>query len=463
MKRLATVTIVAALIGTPAFAADMAVKAPPPPPAPVYNWTGFYLGGTLGYSVGHDPATDIFSGSPTIDTATVAPAGPVGGFEAGYNWQIDHWLIGIEGDWQWMGQHDSWCLDCFPTIGRGIGQKLPWSATVRGRLGYAVGPVLFYTTGGAAFGKVETTINCCFNGTSATFDDQKSGWVFGAGIEAALVDNWSAKIEYLYLDLGNTTHTLGGFLTGTSEVRDHIFRAGLNYRFGAAQYQAAYVPNVLPVKAPISAHLYNWTGFYAGGNFGYSVGRDPTLQSFAGVPNDQFTFAPNGWLVGGQVGYNWQISSLVLGLEGDAQWSGQKDTGLCRDCPPTAGFGYQLIEQKLPWFATARGRIGYAAGPSLFYVTGGVAFTELRTAYSDAALPATFSTTISNYKTGAAVGAGIEAALFGNWTAKAEYLYLDFGAATVSITGATEGPLTLSSQLRDNILRAGLNYKFGAM
>jgi outer membrane immunogenic protein len=463
-KLLVAVVTAAAFCGAPALAADMAVKAPPPAPAPGYSWTGFYVGGTLGYSSGRDPATDNFSGSTTSDTGTIAPAGAVGGVEAGYNWQMSRWFLGLEADWQATGQDNSFCLDCFPEPGRGIAQKLPWFATVRGRLGYAVGPALVYATGGAAFADVRTTINCCFDGTSVNFNDSKTGWTAGGGIEAALVGNWTAKLEYLYLDLGSTSDTITSpsTVTGTTHVHDNIFRFGLNYRFGAAPYQAAYVPSAMPLKAPVLAPSYSWSGFYLGANLGYSIGRDPTAQSLSGAPNDLINFAPAGVIGGGQLGVNWQINSLVFGLEGDGQWSAQRDTGLIRDFPPTPGFGYQNIEEKIPWFATVRGRLGYAVGPALFYVTGGVAFTQVHTNYSDSNVAAVVSSTsFNNYRTGAAVGGGIETALMGNWTAKAEYLYLDFGNITVAPM-LNFSPNPLSTQVRDNVFRLGLNYKFAA-
>jgi outer membrane immunogenic protein len=463
----------AALLAGPATAADLPVKAAPPPvSAPAYNWTGFYLGGTLGYSVARDPSAPTFpTFGPPFDQVTLAPGGWVGGVEGGYNWQINRWLVGLEADWQWTGEKDSFCLDCSP-LGRGIEQKLPWFATARGRIGYAVGPALFYATGGAAFGDVRTTLSCCGppSQISAPITEHKTGWTAGGGVEGALAGNWTAKIEYLYVNLGNTTDSFvipafaPAFMVGTSSIRDHIFRIGLNYRFGGTPYQAAgTASSSMPVKAPIvaAAAPYSWTGFYLGGNIGYSVGRNQIGQSFAGIPNDQFTFAPAGWLGGGQLGFNVQTGSVVFGVEGDWQWSDEHDTGLCRDCPATAGFLYQLVGQKLPWFATVRGRVGYAAGPVLFYVTGGAAFTQLHTDYTEAVLPIFNFASFDNNKTGAAAGGGIEAALGGNWSAKVEYLYMNFGAISVTVpSAATFAPVTLSSQVRDNVVRIGLNYKF---
>jgi outer membrane immunogenic protein len=457
------IVAIAATIGTPALAADMPVKAPPPPvAAPAYDWTGFYLGGTIGYSVGHNPSAPIFPPFSPADQVTLAPGGFLGGVEGGYNWQIKQWLLGLEADWQWTGEKDSFCLDCVP-LGRGLAQNLPWFATVRGRLGYAVGPALFYATGGVAFGEVRTTPECCTTQFGPTFTDDKTGWVAGGGVEGALVGNWTAKIEYLYVKLGSTSDSvvLPPLMVANSSIHDNIFRVGLNYRFGAMPYQAAVAPSPsMPVKAPVAAP-YSWTGFYFGGNVGYSAARDKIVQTFPGFNFDQFTFAPIGWIGGGQLGANAQTGSVVFGVEGDWQWSGERDFGLCRNCPVTPGFNNQNIAQKLPWFATVRGRVGYAAGPVLFYATGGAAFTKLHTDFADTTLPLSISASFNNDKTGAALGGGIEAVLGGNWTAKVEYLYMNFGTVSVTVpSNPVIGPVFLSSQVRDSVVRAGLNYRF---
>jgi outer membrane immunogenic protein len=471
-KTTVGIAALAVLIGTPVLAADMSVKAPPPPvAAPAYDWTGFYLGGTIGYSVAHNPSAPVFPafGGP-FDQVTLAPSGFLGGFEGGYNWQIKQWVFGFEADWQWTGEKDSFCLDCVP-LGRGFAQRLPWFATVRGRLGYAVGPALFYATGGAAFGDVATTPACCTTQFGPTFTDHKTGWVAGGGVEGALAGNWTAKIEYLYLQLGSTSDSfvLPAFAPATmvanSSIHDHIFRVGLNYRFGGTPYApvAAAPSPSMPVKAPVMAiaAAYNWTGFYVGGNVGYSAARDKMVQTFPGFNFDRFTFAPIGWTGGGQFGANVQTGSVVFGVEGDWQWSGERDFGLCRDCPVTPGFNNQNIAQKLPWFATVRGRVGYAAGPVLFYATGGAAFTRLHTDFADTALPLSLSASFDSNKTGAALGGGIEAALGGNWTAKVEYLYMNFGTVSVTVpSNPVVGPVFLSSQVRDSVARAGLNYRF---
>ena len=123
-----------------------------------------------------------------------------------------------------------------------VDQKIKWFGTARGRLGYATGPALFYLTGGLAYGNVKTTLTELAGGTitSASVSDSNIGWTVGGGAEAALWGNWTAKTEYLYMDLGSTTSlNVSNTIAGagalnrllTSDVRAHIFRGGVNYHF----------------------------------------------------------------------------------------------------------------------------------------------------------------------------------------------------------------------------------------
>ncbi|MBR1212074.1 outer membrane protein [Bradyrhizobium sp. JYMT SZCCT0180] len=467
MKRLLLGLVIAVATVASAQAADLAarpVKAPIA--ASVYSWTGFYIGGNFGYGVGHN-SSEPFFGAPPTDRVTLAPRGVLGGLQIGYNWQAGNWVLGAEADWQWTDQRDSYCFNCisFPpgVIGRGVAQEMPWFGTVRGRLGYAAGPALFYATGGLAYGEIRQTLDCCFGAPTATATNSKTGWTAGGGVEAALAGNWTAKVEYLYVDLGSVSNTQiiplafgGGTQVATSDVRNHVGRVGVNYRFGAPPAPAA-AP--MFAKAPVLL-AYNWTGAYVGGNVGYGVARNAGVQTFA-LPNDQLTISPDGVVGGAQAGYNWQSGSVVLGLEGDFQWSGQKDT-ICRLCQPTLGTLTQNFTQEMSWLATARGRLGYAAGPALFYVTGGAAFGEIKTTINQQSPPLNQTSQFNSTKTGWTVGGGIEAALGGNWSAKAEYLYVDLGNVTYTVTQPGFGPLTLATDVRDHVGRVGVNYKFGS-
>jgi outer membrane immunogenic protein len=167
-----------------------------------FSWAGPYLGGNLGYEWGS------VSNNPT------KPSGFVGGVQAGYNWQGGGpWVFGIEGDLEATGANDTFAPWKFSN---------PWFGTVRGRAGYAFNNILFYGTGGLAFGELR----------AETFGLSEShatvGWTLGAGTEFGFAPNWSAKIEYLFVDLSDSSFTITGTTNG---LRSSIVRAGVNYHF----------------------------------------------------------------------------------------------------------------------------------------------------------------------------------------------------------------------------------------
>ena len=257
---------------------------------------------------------------------------------------------------------------------------------------------------------------------------------------------------------------------------------------------AADLPARMPVKAPILVPVWNWTGFYVGGNVGYSWGKSDTHVDYfnpvtglpiappAGSTTDS-KFNLNGAIGGGQFGYNWQSSNWVWGLETDIQWSGQKGStnflcsvvnpnvpGACLGSTfvPAGVTGSTLsLNQKLEWFGTLRGRLGATVTPDiLVYATGGLAYGEIK---SDGTLTGPNAGGVlvgtpfsqSSTKAGWTVGAGLEGHITGNWTGKIEYLYMDLGrvSGTVANTPASIGA-NYSSKITDNILRVGINYKF---
>src|SRR5215469_6034976 len=227
MKKLATVIAVAGLIGTPAFAADMAVKSAPPAPAPapVYNWTGWYIGVNAGASMGSakidinaPPITVEGEPGPGVSLSDrLQPDGFIGGGQIGYNWQYSPLIVvGLEADFQGALERDSRtdtgsfnfidpCGCHFEgTTNTSLEAKIDWFGTVRGRLGYVWGngQVLSYVTGGFAYGRVElegtTTISGTFDSETPFSDtgafshsNVNTGWTLGYGTEGAL-DFWGA-------------------------------------------------------------------------------------------------------------------------------------------------------------------------------------------------------------------------------------------------------------------------------
>jgi outer membrane immunogenic protein len=264
MKKLflGSVTLVALGLGT-AFAAERLVPAytPPPPPAPVYTWSGCYVGASAGSSTGSSQhfatAGSTFNGGVpnnvippgTAITDSFDVSGFIGGFQGGCNWQWGAWVFGIEGDGSATNKSgqafNSGLVPLFAPEVNWVSQTQErWLVTARGRLGWTIwDKTMVYATGGAAWAKIDTS-EWVFaaNGTGPIRtghqeSNVRSGWTVGGGAEYALGYGWSVKGEYLYVKFDDfTTFTTGPFApvnASPREVRleDHIFRAGMNYKF----------------------------------------------------------------------------------------------------------------------------------------------------------------------------------------------------------------------------------------
>jgi outer membrane immunogenic protein len=274
MKKLflGSVALVALGLGSSAaLAAELRRPPPPaPPPAPVYTWTGCYIGANVGTSIGHSEhfttAGSIVTGTP----ATALPAGVnitdrfdlsgfIGGGQLGCNWQAGVWVFGIEGDGAATnkeGQAFEAPLEPFAPGSSGVVSQTQerWLVTARARLGLTGwgwwGPnTLVYVTGGGAWAKIDVSEfqTAAFGGPANQFalrppigfqeSYTRGGWTVGGGFEYALGYGWSAKGEFLYVKFDDfTAFNTGPFPSGTvapREVRleDYIWRAGLNYKF----------------------------------------------------------------------------------------------------------------------------------------------------------------------------------------------------------------------------------------
>jgi outer membrane immunogenic protein len=216
---------------------------------------------------------------------------------------------------------------------------------------------------------------------------------------------------------------------------------------------AAYVPAVLPV--------YNWTGFYVGINGGWGWGNAKfTANPVAAFPGTTGSRSDNGGVVGGTLGANFQAGAFVFGFEGDWDYSAI-NTGTTASICTFSG----SCQTGNNWLATARGRAGYAADRVLLYATAGGAFANVQTNFN--------GTTTSHTQSGWTAGGGIEWAFADNWTAKVEYLYVNLGngsvncitpaciAASTSIAFPAGAPIPVSVGLTENLIRAGVNFKFG--
>jgi outer membrane immunogenic protein len=188
---------------------------------------------------------------------------------------------------------------------------------------------------------------------------------------------------------------------------------------------------------PFLPPAYNWSGFYLGVNGGGAFGSS-TWDSAGG-------FNMTGGLVGGTLGYNYQIGPAVLGVEGDIDWSRVSGSTTTPACPG----GCTTNDS---WLSTVRARLGYAADRFMPYVTGGAAFGNINA--STPGLPGASAT-----NAGWTIGAGLEFAIAGHWTAKAEYLYVDLGNFNCG-AGCSAGAVTDNVSFTANIIRGGINYRF---
>ncbi len=236
MNRTARGNLFAA-VGLAAFAFATPAKAQNPPP-PLFDWSGFYIGVNAGYAWGKARATDIvatnglcWAGCGTVWNASVN--GFTGGAQAGWNIQIQNWVLGIEGDVGYLGlsgraPHPNTATTFLQSDGG-------WFATLRGRIGVLFSPtVLFYGTGGIIFADPDTRV--VRNPDLNTGNPDGVGWTGGAGLEVRLSPNWSWKVEWLYYDLG--TDRVGSTFAGGGtaiqffniEQTGNIIRTGLNWR-----------------------------------------------------------------------------------------------------------------------------------------------------------------------------------------------------------------------------------------
>jgi outer membrane immunogenic protein len=231
-----------------------------------------------------------------------------------------------------------------------------------------------------------------------------------------------------------------------------LLLAGALALFGGTQALAADLPPAPPqVKAPVAyvPPVFSWTGFYLGINGGWGFGQSSWNDGFDPPTGN---FSTSGGLVGGTIGGNYQIGSFVIGVEGDGDWQNVRGTTANGGCVVFA------CTTQSDWLATVRGRAGWAWDRVLFYGTGGAAFGNVQAASG-------FLPFASGTQTGWTAGAGVEFAFAPNWTAKIEYLFVDLGNFTCPASSCGGGtlavPLADTVKFNENIVRAGINYKFG--
>jgi outer membrane immunogenic protein len=217
--------LLAAAVASPSLAADMPRAVYKAASAPIYvapfSWTGFYVGINGGYGWGSSNWTITGTG---LSTGSFGVNGGLVGGTIGYNLQTGSWVLGLEGDFDgsWIkGTETTFCG--VP----GCATRNSWLATVRGRVGYAWDRWLPYFTGGLAFGDIKMD-----PGFGTTQSKTNTGWTVGGGVEYAFMGAWSAKAEYLYVDLGSATCSVPTCFPNVDvKFKTNIIRLGLNYRF----------------------------------------------------------------------------------------------------------------------------------------------------------------------------------------------------------------------------------------
>jgi outer membrane immunogenic protein len=246
MTRVLLTSVALVALAVPASAADLRTRRPPPAPAParvvvapVFTWTGFYIGGHAGWSrlEGDSVLANAVAGIPAGTVFETSQDGFLGGAQAGFNWQVSQLVFGVEGQISWtdLGR-DATVTGGVPLTTANVSTDVNFVATVAGRLGVALGNTLIYGKGGVAF--LDWDSKVAFSGpVSGTFvnGDTATGWMVGGGLEYAFTPNWSAKVEYNFMNFDSVQMPFnvgGGAAAVDRDVDMHVAKFGINYRFG---------------------------------------------------------------------------------------------------------------------------------------------------------------------------------------------------------------------------------------
>ncbi len=308
-----------------AHAADMPLKAPL---KSVYDWTGFYAGGHFGYGGGSlGPGTNPLPEQGVLFPYSVT--GLIGGYQVGTNRELaNHIVLGAEADSTFTSPRDQSAFARMPPVP--FNSTVDYVGTVRGRIGYAFDRVMPYLTGGFAWGHNRVFIN---DGSGASVGYTQFGWAAGAGVEFAVSGNWSAKLEYEYVDLNRQQYDLSGFmLPGVNiDPRIHLLKFGLNYHVSDAPWNPAPRAPLLPESDIWNVHAQ--TTFLPQG---YPSFRSPYAgpNSLTGGSQLQATWTSTAFLgmrlwQGGEIYFDPELAqgfglSGTLGLGGFSNGEAQK-------------------------------------------------------------------------------------------------------------------------------------------
>ena len=468
-------------INVPAMAAEFRRAVPAyQAPAANYDWTGFYIGAH------GDGAWSKTSGS-TINTATGTTSAPIygsvsdwhGGIQLGYDYMLpSRVVLGVEAALSSGGTKVTTTTDA---SGISADQTTVFdSESVRGRLGYAVDYVLLYGTGGWAWSsdqfirtQLTGTLNLATAGTDEAVNTYLGGWTAGGGIAIAFAQNWNAFAEYRYTGFASSTITLPfSQLSTTSATKVSAIDFGVNYKFnwGASAAAGPAVAPLLrqPASAPAlvyksspAASANNWTGFYVGGDGGFSwEGSSGTLTTVAGVPLAPYSYSVTGPFAGGFVGGNYQFNQFVAGVEGDWQWgnlTGNNQQQAPIGAAGTFPGGPFTVSTTVRDYESIRGRLGFAYDRFLAFGTAGWAWGNPSTSY--ALLGSAPFVSNGGNANGWTAGVGVDYAFTNNVFGRIEYRYTNLavpGFVNV-LTNSADG----GNKVPISDFRVGIAYRFG--
>jgi outer membrane immunogenic protein len=513
MKKLLLGSVVlAVLMGGSAMAADMPIKALPAQP-PVLLWSGFYVGGSVGYLFGKTEWS--YPGASIITSRDVEHQvrGVVGGVQAGINHQINrNWLVGIEAEFNWSNANGSSggqspsapFIGCFNTDTCTTNVK--WLDTFTARFGYIFGRQLVYVKAGGALVRDEYT-DVRSNGIERFHGHQvRAGLVAGVGTEVMFAPHWTARVEYdayafgarRFLPVFSTLPGLAADPAARVYTRQvvHTAKIGINYLFNQGDpVTDLAAPVALADRSPAPPiQVASWTGFYAGFSLGGQVndarwtteclGLSPNFcpaRSLTGTTIDAsspHTFNNVAARVGTYLGYNWQFAPRWLaGVEGEVAYAADQGkfvrgvVGCAIQClvgVPLPDSAPDATKVKADWQANARLRLGMLLTPDvLLYGTGGVAIQNVEAQMRCGPIAATgaWCVTFRDGFVGALLagwtaGGGVEFK-YGNWLVRAEYRYADFGDWSHTFFLGTGDDVFSTVRLRTHAGMLGVGYKFG--
>jgi outer membrane immunogenic protein len=243
MKSFVRGALAIALLGSvsaTAFAADLPSRKEAPvyiAPAPVFSWTGFYVGAEFGGQWGNNSTSLVnnYTGNTLLSTGGYNTSGVVGGGLIGYNYQINQFVLGIEGDLTGSSNQGRYTVtDAFGFTGSQNSQY-GFGAGIRGRLGFALDHTLIYATGGWAYETIDQTYTNTFfnNWAQSKISTERSGYTVGGGVEYAFNYNWSTRLEYRWTDYGKYVSNYGNVLSIQQHPTDNTIQAALIYHFAA--------------------------------------------------------------------------------------------------------------------------------------------------------------------------------------------------------------------------------------